>query len=293
MERVAFVKANFDRVDGCSDEKVPVIHIISDSLGETATEVVNAAAAQFPAGAIRIERLAKVDSADQVRHYFDKNADPDVPTAVFHTIVNSGLRSEVRRELDRHGIPSIDLLGPAISVLSTLTGLAPKNIPGAIHNVDMRYLRRAEAMEFFVNHDDGHNPGGLTDADIVLVGVSRTSKTPLSMYLSFLGYKVANVPLALGVEPPAQLEDVEKGRVFGLVAPSSSLASVRQSRLSDDAAFAIAGSYADPQEIDIEQDGARKFMDKLGCKVIHTEGKAVEEIAAEIIEHIEALGTEA
>ena len=100
MERVAFVKANFDRVDGCSDEKVPVIHIISDSLGETATEVVNAAAAQFPAGAIRIERLAKVDSADQVRHYFDKNADPDVPTAVFHTIVDSGLRSEVRRELD-------------------------------------------------------------------------------------------------------------------------------------------------------------------------------------------------
>ena len=116
------MKANFDLIDEDFDEATPVVHIISDSLGDTASEVVNAAAGQFPNESVRIERLAKVTSVEQVRHYFDEKTDPEIPMAVFHTIVDSNLRAEVRRELDRRAIPSIDLMGPAITVLSTLTG---------------------------------------------------------------------------------------------------------------------------------------------------------------------------
>lgn len=283
------MKATFDMTDDSVDESTPVVHVISDSLGDTATEVVAAAAGQFDNDSVRVERLAKVTDIEQVRHYFDQHANPECPTAVFHTIVDSTLRDEVRHELDKRGIPSIDLMGPAITVLSTLTGEEPKNIPGVIHTTDERYFRRVEAMEFFVEHDDGRNPEDLPEADVVLVGVSRTSKTPLSMYLAFLGFKVANVPLALGVRPPEELASVDPSRIFGLVSTTDTLAEIRQRRLSDDAAFALAGSYADPEEIDVEQADARAEMKRLGCIVIHTESKAVEETASEIIEHIEAL----
>ncbi|MCI1665314.1 MAG: kinase/pyrophosphorylase [Atopobiaceae bacterium] len=280
---------NFDQNEEDYNDDAAIVHVISDSLGDTASGVVGAAAGQFERGSVHIKRLSKVTDIEQVRAYFDENADPNHPTAVFHTIVDSSLRNEVRHELDRRGIPSIDLIGPAISVLSTLTGSEPMNLPGAIHNTDDRYFRRVEAMEYFVEHDDGRNPQDLPTADVVLVGVSRTSKTPLSMYLAFLGFKVANVPLALGVNPPAELADVDPGRVFGLVSTTDTLATIRQSRLSDDAAYAVASSYADPQEISVEQMEARAEMKKLGCIVIHTENKAVEETAAEIIEHVEAL----
>ena len=270
-------------------ENKPIVHIISDSLGDTATDVVMAAAGQFKPDTVRIERLSKVENVNQVRVYFDEHTDPDSPTAAFHTIVDSSLRAQVRSELDRRGIPSIDLMGPAITVLSTLTGQDPMNVPGVIHTTDERYFRRVEAMEFFVDHDDGRNPQDYPKADVVLVGVSRTSKTPLSMYLAFLGFKVANVPLALGVNPPEELFQVDPGRIFGLVSNTNTLAEIRQRRLFDDAAFALAGSYANPDEIDVEQAEARAFMKSLGCIVIHTNGKAVEESASEIIEHIEAL----
>ena len=283
------MKASFKAVNKDLANNKPVVHIVSDSLGDTATDVVMAAAGQFERDSVRIERLSKVSDVDQVRRYFDENSCSEAPTAVFHTIVDSSLRSEVRHELDRRGIPSIDLMGPAITVLSTLTGEEPMNIPGVIHTTDERYFRRVEAMEFFVEHDDGRNTQDLHKADVILVGVSRTSKTPLSMYLAFLGFKVANVPLALGIKPPSELENVDPGRIFGLVSTTDTLAEIRQRRLSDDAAFALAGSYANPDEIDVEQQQARRLMRSLGCIIIHTDDKAVEESASEIIEHIEAL----
>ncbi len=280
------MNASFKRFDEIEIDDKPLIHIISDSLGATATSVVMAAAGQFEDDIVDIERLSKVDKISQVREYLDLHANPARPMAVFHTIVDSSLRNEVRSELDYRGIPSIDLIGPAITVLSTLTGAEPKNIPGVIHNTDERYFRRVAAMEFFVEHDDGRNARDLDKADVVLVGVSRTSKTPLSMYLAFLGYKVANVPLAMGVEPPAELFEVDPRRIFGLISTTNTLTEIRQKRLSDDAAFAVAGSYASPEEIDVEQQEARQIMRKLGCLTIRTNGRAVEETAAEIIEHI-------
>lgn len=270
---------------------VPTIHVISDALGDTACEVVLAAAGQFNEGAINICRLPKVSEANQVREYIKKRIDSGQIMAVFHTIADSRLRAAVRDVLDSFGVPSIDLLGPAINVIATLTGETPKGVSGVIHRTDERYFHRIDAMEYFVTHDDGRNCEDLSDADIVLVGVSRTSKTPLSMYLAFQGYRVANVPLALGTTPPASLYEVDPMHLFGLLSTTDVVAEIRNSRLGDEMSRAVAGSYADPENVEREMEEARALMKKLGCFVVRTDGKAIEESAQEIIGHLEEVVT--
>lgn len=266
---------------------VPTVHVVSDSLGDTACEVVLAAAGQFDEGSIRIKRLPKVSDPQQVREYFDHRIAAGEVMAVFHTIADAKLRKQVRTVLDAFGIPSIDLLGPAINVISTLTGAEPKGIPGVIHRTDDRYFHRIDAMEYFVEHDDGRNADDLANADIVLLGISRTSKTPLSMYLAFQGYRVANVPIALGMEPPKEIYDVDPMHLYGLLSTTDVIAEIRNRRLGDDMTRAVAGSYADPEEIATEMDEAHALMKRLGCFVVRTDGKAIEESAAEIVAHLE------
>lgn len=125
--------AKLDIDDGLYDDEVPKIYVLSDSCGETANTVVLAAAAQFGKDSVEIERLSNVTDVQTVRDFFDKNYEPNRPTAVFHTFANDVLRREIRRELDRRGIPSIDLLGPAVTVLSTLTGEEPTHAIGATY----------------------------------------------------------------------------------------------------------------------------------------------------------------
>lgn len=125
--------AKLDIDDGLYDDEVPKIYVLSDSRGETANTVVLAAAAQFGKDSVEIERLSNVTDVQTVRDFFDKNYEPNRPTAVFHTFANGVLRREIRRELDRRGIPSIDLLGPAVTVLSTLTGEEPTHAIGATY----------------------------------------------------------------------------------------------------------------------------------------------------------------
>jgi len=268
-------------LDAQGGADVPTVHVISDSLGDTAADVALAAAAQFPHGTVHIVRLPKVTSIEQVRHFIDESERGAERSKLlfFHTVANRELRSQVQEELDTRKIASLDLLGPALDAISNLTGEAPLGQAGVIRRTDERYFRRIDAMEFFVAHDDGRNPEDLTKADIVLVGVSRTSKTPLSMYLSFHGLKVANIPLAKGVEPPRELFDVEPFRIFGLISTPEVLSAVRNERLGSLEAKKVAGLYADPLYIQDELDEARALMRKLGCIVIHTNGRAVEETA--------------
>ena len=274
-----------------AESPVPTIHVLSDALGDTACEVVLAAAGQFDEGAINICRLPKVSDANQVREYIKKRIDSGQIMAVFHTIADSQLRAQVRDVLDSFGVPSIDLLGPAINVIATLTGDTPKGVPGVIHRTDQRYFHRIDAMEYFVAHDDGRNCDDLSEADIVLVGVSRTSKTPLSMYMAYQGYRVANVPLALGTEPPASIFEVDPMHLFGLLSTTDVVAEIRNSRLGNDMTRAIAGSYADPEMVEREMQEARALMKRLGCFVVRTDGKAIEESAQEIIGHLEEVAS--
>lgn len=267
-------------------DKLATVLVISDALGETAASVALAAAGQFDEGAVAIERLSRVQDARQVKRYLESLAGVAKKIAAFHTIVQDELRCEVAGLLVEQGIAAVDLLGPAIGTIAALTGLAPKGIPGIIHRTDEHYFKRIACMEYAVEHDDGRGADDLSTADIVLIGVSRTSKTPLSMYLALQGYRVANIPLAPQMEPPQALFEVDPARIFGLVTTMEAIAPIRAQRLGTTLAQSVAGSYADPTSIELEFAYARSLMKRLGCFVVHTDGKAIEESATEIIERV-------
>lgn len=270
-------------------ERTATVHVISDALGDTACDVVLAAAGQFPEGAIAIARLPKVERIEQVESYLAPYIAAGARFAVFHTIVDTELRRAVDALLQRLNVPAVDLMGPAMGVISALTGLAPLGVPGIIHRTDDSYFQRIACMEYFVEHDDGRGADDLSDADLVLLGISRTSKTPLSMYLALQGYRVANIPLALGIEPPAAIFSLDPARVFGLLSTAPVVHDIRERRLGDGLARAVAASYADPEHIEAELEMARALYRRLGCFVVRTDGKAVEESAAEIIGHLERI----
>lgn len=267
-------------------DKLATVLVISDALGETAASVALAAAGQFDEGTVAIERLSRVQDARQVKRYLESLAGAAKKIAAFHTIVQGELRSEVAGLLVEQGIAAVDLLGPAIDTIAALTGLAPKGIPGIIHQTDERYFQRIACMEYAVEHDDGRGADDLSEADIVLIGVSRTSKTPLSMYLALQGYRVANIPLAPQMKSPQALFEVDPARIFGLVTTVDTIAPIRSQRLGTAQAQSAAGSYADPDAIELEFAYARTLMKRLGCFVVHTDGKAIEESATEIIERL-------
>lgn len=265
------------------------VHVISDALGDTACEVVLAAAGQFREGSVRIARLPRVTGIDEVERYLAPHIASGEPIAVFHTIVDPELRAQLAFTLRHLDVPSVDLMGPALDALSALLGDRPACTPGVIHRTDERYFRRIEAMEYFVAHDDGRGADDLSDADIVLIGVSRTSKTPLSMYLAFQGYRVANVPLARGVEPPPSIFEVDPMRLFGLLSTADIVAGIRERRLGDGESRVRAASYADPEEVARELEEAHALMRRLGCFVVRTDRKAIEESAAEITARLDAV----
>lgn len=265
------------------------VHVISDALGDTACEVVLAAAGQFREGSVRIARLPRVTGIDEVERYLAPHIASGEPIAVFHTIVDPELRSQLAFTLRHLDVPSVDLMGPALDTLSALLGDRPACTPGVIHRTDERYFRRIEAMEYFVAHDDGRGADDLSDADIVLIGVSRTSKTPLSMYLAFQGYRVANVPLARGVEPSPSIFEVDPMRLFGLLSTADIVAGIRERRLGDGESRVRAASYADPEEVARELEEAHALMRRLGCFVVRTDRKAIEESAAEITARLDAV----
>lgn len=272
-----------------------MVYVISDSLGDTAADVALAAASQFPTEQLNISRLPKASDIMQVKRFLDEAEKTNPPQlygacsiVVFYTIADPVFRSEVEWELERREISGLDLLGPAVNLISCLTGMAPSGKSGAIRDLDARYFRRIDSMEYTIAHDDGRIPEEVTQADIVLIGVSRTSKTPLSIYLAFQGYRVANIPLAVEMEPPAELFEVEPYKIFGLLSTPEVLASIRHRRLATDEARMVAGRYAEPEMIEAELRHARDLMRRLGCIVIHTENRAIEETAHEILSYYEA-----
>lgn len=258
------------------------IHVLSDSLGETGEMVARAVSAQFDDGAFRIERLPKVVAVDQLRELVRTHCGRHC--IFFYTLVDEALRREMEA-LCAAGVNGVDLLGPAVALLERVTGLTPAGEAGAIRRTDADYFERIEAMEYAVKHDDGRNPEGLLEADIVLIGVSRTSKTPLSMYLAFKGYRVANVPLTPGTRPPEQLFQVDRRKIFGLVTDIDVLLEIRRERMRE--LGRIVPGYADREAVERELAEARALMRRIGCLVVRTDNRAVEEAAQEIIRHLE------
>ena len=263
-------------------EEPVAIHVVSDSLGETGEMVARAAAAQFEDGAFRIERLEKVTSAEQLRQIVRSHCGRHC--IFFYTLVDRELCAEMDR-LRASGVNAVDLLSPAVDLVTDVTGFEPTHEVGAIRRTDADYFDRIEAMEFAVSHDDGRNAEGLFEADIVLIGVSRTSKTPLSMYLAFKGMRVANVPLAPHMTPPRELFDLDPRKVFGLVTSVDVLLDIRRQRMKE--IGRVVPGYAEREAVEEELEEARALMRRIGCLVVHTDNRAVEEAAQEIVRHVE------
>ncbi len=271
---------------------LPTIHVISDSVGLTAQALARAAAAQFGVTNPNIEVLSHVRSSDEVKHFIDEHGElhkrisGDERLLIFYTLVDGDLRKELSEyAASKPNVVAVDLMTEAMNAIAKLSGKTPSKRPGGLHVADQHYFKRIEAIEFTIAHDDGRNPQELTQADIVLLGVSRSSKTPTSIYLAQSGYKVSNIPLDPSTEPPAQLYDVDPTRLFGLMTTPDVLVGIRQRRLGN--ASVVASKYADPEYVYQDLEKARKLMRKLGCIVVHTENRAVEETAQEILRYYE------
>ena len=284
---------DFDDLVICENlTSLPTIHVVSDSVGLTAQAVARAAAAQFGVTNPCIEVLPKVRTFAEIKEFIDvhsafhRKLTGDGRMLVFYTLVDASLsRSLENYAASREDIVAVDLMTEAIGAIAGMTGLTPSTKPGGLHVADQYYFRRIEAIEFTIAHDDGRNPQELSRADIVLLGVSRSSKTPTSIYLSQQGYKVANIPLDPHTEQPVELEQVEPTRLFGLMTTADVLVGIRKRRLGN--AGVVASSYADPEYVYQDLEQARALMRKLGCIVIHTENRAVEETAQEILRYYE------
>src|SRR3989440_7610028 len=242
-------------------ENPPVeLHIVSDSTGETAARLVHALEAQFRGQEFEEVRHARVESVDQLE--IAVRSARGRPAVVIYTLVDPELRDAMRRLCRRARVHYCDLLGHPIDAVARVSGQAASMTPGSRAPLNPAYFRRIEAMEFAVKYDDGVGTG-LDEADIVLVGVSRTSKTPLSIYLGYLGHKVANVPIVKGIDAPKELFEINPVKVVGLTIHAERLADIRRARVRN--LGASNRRYAGLLEVYDELEETEPGHRRLGC----------------------------
>jgi len=258
------------------------LHVISDSTGETAVRLVHALEAQFPAQEFEEIRHPRVETVDDLQ--LALNRAKGRPAVIVYTLVHPELREAARTLCRRYRLHYCDLLGHPIEAVARVAGVAAQMTPGARAPLDSTYFKRIAAIEFAVKYDDGV-AAGLHEAEIVLVGVSRTSKTPLSMYLGYLGYKAANIPVVKGIEPPSALFEIDQSKIVGLTIDAARLQEIRRQR-----AARLGGNqraYSELLEIYDELEQAATLHRKLGCPVIEISELSIEETAARAIRLIE------
>ncbi|VBB05047.1 bifunctional kinase-pyrophosphorylase [Lucifera butyrica] len=260
--------------------KVPVIYVLSDSIGETGEAVVKAAASQFDHGLVDIRRAPYLKTIREVEKALTDAS--EVGAAIVYTLVHQDLKSFLERTAREYGLIHADIMGPVMNALQSVTHISPKNEPGLIRKLDETYFSKVEAIEFAVKYDDGKEPHGVLRADIVVTGISRTSKTPLCMYLAHKGIKAANVPLVPEVNPPEELFKVAR-KVVGLTIKPSHLFEIRKERLKT-MGLSQTDDYANWERILMELDYAASIMRKIGCPVVDVTNRAVEETAAKVLD---------
>jgi len=260
-----------------------IVYVVSDAAGDTGEYVVRAAIAQFHPIQTDIRRAPFVTSKIVLEDVTIKAKRLDA--IVMYTLVKPELREYMRLLAEQYDVQAIDLLGSLIDLLEHRTGKKSRQEPGLNHVLDADYFRKVEAVEFAVRYDDARDPSGVKKADIVLVGVSRTSKTPLSMYLAHQKYKVANVPLVPEIKPPAELYQVPRDKIIGLTIDLNYLNIIRKERLKA-LGLPDTASYASTDRIEYELVYANTIMEKLQCTVIDVSHRAVEETASLIMEKV-------
>ena len=257
------------------------LHLVSDSTGETLITVARAVVAQYE-GVAAIEHVYPlVRSTTQLERVLSEIE--TAPGIVLYTLVDPDLTSRLEEVCRATSSPCLSVLAPVHSLISSYLGTHSTARPGAQHMLNAEYFKRIDAMNFTLLHDDGHLPDDLDEADVILVGVSRTSKTPTAVYLANRGLKTANFPLVPGMPLPAKLEAAKKALIVGLVATPERIVQIRQNRLlslnADDDT-----SYVDREAVAEEIAASRRLFARHGWPVIDVTRRSIEETAAAIID---------
>lgn len=263
------------------------ILVVSDATGETAERVVRSALVQFEGAETTVLRRGGVRTPEQVRTVVGEAVEHGA--LILHTLVSDEMRHAMLEEARLHGIDAMDLIGPVLDRLATRLHLTPQEKPGLFKQLVEARSREIEAVEFAFRHDDGLHSEELDRAEVVLVGVSRTMKTPTMLYLAYRGWFAANIPIVPGIEPPPGLLAVAPERVFCLSMSASRLVALRRSRASH--LGRAAGYYASPASVHDELLHAQRLCTARGWRRIDVTAKSVEEVAREII--VLAHGSEA
>lgn len=263
------------------------VFVLSDGVGETALRVARAAFAQFPDMDTTYTKYPFIKKDEQLNHIL-KLAN-DKKAVVLHTIVSKEICEIINEFCQTHNIVYYDILNPIIGTFSQMTGQEPLRKKGLLHELDKNYFDMISAMEFTVTNDDGQNPKGFFEADLVLLGISRTSKTPLSLYLANKNIKVANLPLGPTTSLPEELWKVDPKKIVGLTNDMNVLMKIRRQRMI---AYGLDPNttYSDETEIQRELDYSNDIYKKLGCPVINVADRSIEETAAIIMEKLNFSG---
>ncbi|MBN1140523.1 MAG: kinase/pyrophosphorylase [Deltaproteobacteria bacterium] len=258
----------------------PFIYLFSDATGATVEKMADAALTQFQAVDVQIKLFGNLRTRESILAAL--NEVERHRGMVVYTVVNQEYVTLIQEECEARNLLSIDLFTPMLMKFSAFLEAPPKKTPGLFHGINDKYYKRIEAVEFSVKHDDGQEPRTLHLADIVLVGVSRTSKTPLSMYLANSGWKVANVPIVKGIKPPEELFGIDPSQVVGLLIDPKRLMELRIARLKN-LKQDVFTAYADFDQIVEELEEVKTLYRQNSWTTVNVSGKAVEETANEVL----------
>ncbi len=256
------------------------ILVISDGTGRTAHQTLNAALTQFPGIEIDVKVHSDVRTQKEVREFVAEARKSGA--LIVHTLVTDSLRELMLRESHSHNVETIDLIGPLLTRLSSRFIHEPAQQPGLYNKLNKDYFQRIDAMQFAFNHDDGQRTESLSKADVVLLGVSRTFKTPLSIYLAYKGWFAANVPIIMGLTPPEILQNIDTSKIFCLTTNAIRLTELRKTR--NERLGGSVGKYSEHEYVVREINFANRYYSlHPEWTLINVTGKSVEEIASEIL----------
>ncbi len=262
------------------------VYVLSDSVGETAEAVAKATVTQFSNAEIEMDKRSHVETPSRID---DIISEMDVENSmIIFTIVLEPLKEYLIKVCEEKGIKYIDVMTEAVNTLSELSGSKPYREPGVMRKLNEEYFKRIQAVEFAVKYDDGKDPRGVLLADCVLIGVSRTSKTPLSMYLAHKNLKVANIPLVPEIPAPKELFEVDSKKIFCLMNDKNVLNKIRRERLKE-MGLSASSDYASMDRINEELDYARNLAGQLNCLTINVADKAIEETSNIILRALREL----
>jgi regulator of PEP synthase PpsR (kinase-PPPase family) len=263
-----------------AESKVPTILIVSDGRGDTCNQLVHAALVQFRDQRYKLLRKAEVRTPESVQAIVEQAA--ALHAVIFYTLVSADTREAIKTASEQLLVPIVDVLGPSFSALHDLFKSAPQHTPGLLYASDRERFDRIDAIDYTLRHDDGQRPHELGDADVVLVGVSRASKSSTCFYLAYAGIRAANVPLLPSVPPPPQLLDLDPERVIGLRINVIRLRTVREARALR-LRLGPTHEYVDKRDIAREVLAANRMMDQHGWRSVDVSYMAIEETAREVM----------